>query len=108
MIEVIGITDDVAGKDRSSGRTWRSISPEQLLLQRQILGDRLDHVVGLTHRLGEVRARPHARDRALVFAEVAQIGGDARLRCVEARRDGVGDGHRMAGERKNLRDRRGP
>jgi hypothetical protein len=50
---------------------------KELLLQRQILGHRLDHVVGVAHRFGERGARPYAGDRALTFAEFAQVGGDA-------------------------------
>ncbi len=57
---------------------------EQLLLERQILQHRLDHVVGLAHRLAEIGDRRHPLDRALVVAEVFQVGEDARLGAVEA------------------------
>ena len=49
---------------------------EQLLLERQILQDRFDDVIGFAHGFGEFEAWPHPRDRQRVVAEVAQIGGD--------------------------------
>jgi len=77
---------------------------KEFLLQRQILRYRLDHIVGVTHRLGETGARPHAGNRAVIFAEFAQVGGDARQRGVEARRVHVRDRDRMAGAGKDLGD----
>jgi len=65
-----------------SGRTWRSISPKSFCFSGKS-SETPRPRSRPAHRLGEVRARPHARDRALVFAEVAQIGGDARLRGAE-------------------------
>ena len=46
---------------------------EQLLLQRQVFEHRLDHIVGIAHRVGEVGGRTHALDRRLIVAEIPQI-----------------------------------
>ena len=56
------------------------------------------------HRVGEIDGRLHPLDRALVFAEIAQIGGNARCHGVEILHHRVGDLHLVAGQRKNLRD----
>ena len=93
----------VAGED-GVGAHVRFDFGKQFLLQRQIFRNRLDDVIGLAHRFGKIGAWPHARDRALVLAEVAQVGGDARLRRIEARRDGIRDRHVMTGKRENLRN----
>ena len=75
---------------------------KQFLLQRQIFGYRLDDVIGPAHRLGEIGARPHARDGTLVFAKLAQIGGDAILYRIQACRDCVCNRDVMTGNGKNL------
>ena len=77
---------------------------KELLLQRQILGDGFDDIVGIAHRVGEIGAGAHAGGGAFVFAEVAQIVGDARSGGVEILRHRIGDRHLMAGGGENLRD----
>ncbi len=87
-----------------SGRVRRSSSAKSFLLELEILRHRLDHVVGVVHRVGEIDGRLHALDGALVFAEIAQIGGNARRHGVEIFHHRVGDLHLVAGQRENLRD----
>ena len=78
MIAVIGMTEVLLARI-VSGRTWRLDLGKQLLLQRQIFQHRLDDIIGIAHRLGEIGARLHPLDRALVIAEIAQIGRDPRF-----------------------------
>ena len=52
----------VAGKDRVGRRVTFDVS-EQPLLERQILQDRFDDVIGFAHGFGEFEAWPHPRDR---------------------------------------------
>ena len=87
-----------------SGRVRRSSSAKSFLLQREIFRHRLDHVIGVMHRVGEIDGRLHALDGALVFAEIAQVGGNARRHGVEILHHRVGDLHLMAGQRKHLRN----
>ena len=103
MIAVIGMTEVLLARI-VSGRTWRSISANSFCLSAQIFRHRLDHVVGVVHRVGEIDGRLHALDGALVVAEIAQVGGDARLHGVEILHHRVGDRHVVAGEREHLRD----
>ena len=77
---------------------------KKFLLQRQVLGDGFDDIVGVAHRVGENGARVHASGRAFVLAEIAQIGGNARFGGVEVLRHRVSDRHLMAGNGENLRD----
>ena len=100
-----GDRDDrgVAGEDRIGAHVALDVG-KQLLLKRQILRHRLDDVIGVAHRLGEIGARLHPRDRALVVAEVAQVGGNPRFRRIEILRDRIGDRDVVAGKRKHLRD----
>ena len=86
MIVVIGMTEVLLARI-VSGRTWRSISANSFCLSGKSSEHRLDDVVGVAHGFGEIGARPHALDRARVVAEIAQVGGDPRLRRVEACRD---------------------
>ena len=103
MISVIGITEVLLARI-VSGRTCCSISREGLLLQRHVFQHRLDDVVGLAHAIGQIRHGPHAVDRRLVVAEIAQVGRDPRSAHCRGRLVRVGDRHVMAGERKHLRD----
>ena len=102
-MSVIGMTEVLLARI-VSGRTCCLDLGEQLLLERQILRHRLDDVVGIAHRRREIVVRRDALDRARIVAEILQARGDARLRAVDARRNAVGDGHVMAGDREHLRD----
>ena len=83
MIAVIGITDVLLARIVSA-RTWRSISREQLLLERQVFQHRLDDVIGVAHRLGKIgTGRARASTRILIVAEIAQVRRDARFHRVE-------------------------
>jgi hypothetical protein len=93
----------VAGENRIGAHIGLGLR-EELALELQILGRRLDHVVGIARSLGEIGAGLDPRDRALVVPEVAQIGGDARLDLIKARGNRVVDRYLMAGEREHLRD----
>ena len=87
---IVGDRDDrgVAGEDRVGPHVLLDLG-EQFLLQRQVLQHGLDDVVGLAHRRAEIGDRRHPLDRALVVAEVLQVGEDARLGAVEAGLDRV-------------------
>ena len=102
-MSVIGMTDVLLARI-VSGRTCCLDLGEQLLLERQILRHRLDDVVGVAHRRRKIAMRRHALDRARIVAQIFQACRDARLGAVDARRDAVGDGHVMAGDREHLRD----
>ena len=93
----------VAGED-GVGADVRLDLGEQLLLERQILKHRLDHIVGVAHGGGEIGDRRHAVDRAFVVAEVLEIGEDAMLRRRQRLLEGIVDRHIVAGEREHLRD----
>ena len=99
MIAVIGITEVLLARIVSGRRAALELG-EKFLLQLEIFRHRLDHVIGIVHRVGEIDARLHALDRALVFAEIAQVGGDARRHGVEILHHRVGDLHLVAGQRK--------
>ena len=103
MIAVIGITEVLLARIVSATNVAFDLGKE-LLLERQILGHRFDDIVGVAHRFGKIGAGAHARDRAFVLAEVAQIGGDARFGGVEILRERIGDGDVVAGDREHLRD----
>jgi hypothetical protein len=93
----------VAGEDRIRAGAALELG-KNFLLQLEIFRYRLDHVVGVMHRISEIDRRLHALDGALVFAKIAQIGGNARCHRVEILHHRIGDLHLMAGQRKNLRD----
>ena len=103
MIAVIGITEVLLARI-VSGRVRRSSSAKIFFFSVEIFRHRLDHVVGVVHRVGEIDGRLHALDGALVFAKIAQVGGNARCHGVEIFHHRVGDLHLVAGQRENLRD----
>ena len=85
-----------------SPRTCGSMAANSFCFSCQVFGYRLDDVIGPAHRLGEIGARPHARDGTLLFAKLAQIGGDAILYRIQACRDCVCNRDVMTGNGKNL------
>ena len=103
MMLVIGITEVLLARIVSRPHVLLDLG-EQLLLQRQVFQRRLDHVVGVAHRRGKVGRRLHALDRGLIVAEVLEVGEDAGLDGIEARRDRVVDRDVVAGEREYLGD----
>jgi hypothetical protein len=77
---------------------------EQFLLQRQIFGDRLDDIIGLAHRFDKIVAWPNARSGVLVFAKIAQVGGDPILDRAEVSGGCIRDRDLVAGYGEDLRD----
>jgi hypothetical protein len=77
---------------------------EYLLLQRQVFQYGLDHEVRIAYCAGNLGHGMHALDCRLVVSEILEVGEEARLRAVEARRHAIVDAHVMAGEREDLRD----
>ena len=101
MMAVIGMTQVLLAR-MVSGRTWRSISANSFCLSAEVFQHRFDHIVGVAHGFAEIGAGPHVVDGAFIFAEIAQVGGDARPGGVERRSVRVRDGHPMTGEREDL------
>ena len=78
---------------------------KQLLLERQIFRHRLDDVIGVAHRVGEIGAwRARASTARSSSPRSRRLAAMRDLRRIEILRDRVGDRHVVTGEREHLRN----
>ena len=77
---------------------------EQGLLHGQIFQRRLDDEIRVANALRDGGCGRHMLSGALIFFEIAQIGGDARAHRLQSCGGGVVNADFMAMQREDLRD----